>query len=98
MKATTSIPTNIIGYKIPRDGTITSLTVQTQNSVTNCSFDVKKNDSATTLTSITLITQVSNVVDNLNIDVDQNDWLQIFLQVNSGNVDYPLLNLELAWR
>lgn len=98
MMAVTRIPTNITGYKIPRNATITSMSVQTQNSVANCAFFVRRNGVLTNLTSITLIAQLSNVIDNLNINVNQNDWLQIFLQVNSGNVDYPLLLLEVAWR
>lgn len=98
MMATSRVRTNIIGYKIPRNATITALTTQTQNSVANCSFDIRKNNSITNIVSVTLIGQTSNVTDNLNVDININDWLQVFLQVNSDNVDNPLLNLEIAWR
>ncbi len=98
MMATSRVRTNIIGYKIPRNATITALTIQSQNSVANCSFNIRKNNSVTNIVSVTLVGQTSNVTDNLNVDIDINDWLQVFLQVNSGNVDNPLLNLEIAWR
>lgn len=89
---------NLTGYKIPRNATITSLSVQTQNSVADCTFYIRRNGVVTNLTSITLVGQVSNVIDDLDIDLNNDDWLQVYLQVNSGNVDYPTLLLELAWR
>ena len=80
---------NLTGYKIPRNATITSLTIQTQNAVPNCVFYIRRNGVSANLTSITLTSQTSNTVDNLNIDITQNDWLQSYLQINSDNVDFP---------
>jgi len=98
MQLTTRNRSNVTGYKIIRDATLTSISVQTQNSVENCAFYVRKNGVLTNITSITLIGQTSNVIDDLDVNVDKDDWIQIYLQVNSGNVDFPSLLLELAWR
>ncbi len=98
MMATATVNTNVVGYKIPRNATITSLTVQTQNNVINCSFYIMKNNTTAIQTSIPLNNETSKSLDNLNIDIDANDWIQSILIVNSGQVDYPVLSIELAWR
>ncbi len=87
------------GYKIPRNATITSVTVQTVNSVVNASFNILRNNvTVPTLTTLTLLNQTSDSVDNLDKDIDKDDWLQCRLVPVSGNVDYPIITLELAWR
>jgi len=91
------IPTNVTGYKIPRNATITSITIQCSNNTGTTNFIVRKNDNPATIYSSSLSTS-SNSVDNLNVDIDKDDWLQIFMSVTSGAVDFPLLVLELAWR
>ena len=86
------------GYKIPRNATITSVTVQTTNTVTNASFQILRNNTTVPpLTTLTLLGQVSASVDNLDINIDKDDWLQCRL-VPVGGVDYPMVVLELAWR
>ncbi len=97
MLLTGRIPSNNTGYKIPRKAIITSITVQTENLVPNCSFNIMINDSASNPLTISLVNEVSKVVDNLNTPLSQGDWIQILLLVNSGNVDFPIFTLELAW-
>ncbi len=97
LQTTSNIPTNILGYKIPRNGTITAITVQTQNMV-NCVFEIKKNNAISAIYTMSLLNVSEQINDNLNIDVNLGDYIQTKLLVNSGNVDYPLLYLEIAWR
>ncbi len=97
LQTTGNIPTNILGYKIPRNGTITAATAQTQN-LSNCDFEIKRNNNIIILHTLNLINVVEKIDDNLNIDVNQGDFLQVELLTNSGDVDYPLIFLEIAWR
>jgi len=97
LQTTSNIPTNILGYKIPRNGTITAITVQTQN-MANCAFEIKKNNAISAIHTMSLSNVSEQINDNLNIDVNLGDYIQTKLLVNSGNVDYPLLYLEIAWR
>lgn len=97
LQTTSNIPTNILGYKIPRNGTITAITAQTQN-ITDCYFEVKKNNAISTIYTMNLINVSEKIDDNLNIDVNLGDFIQTKLSVNSGDVDYPLIYLEIAWR
>jgi len=86
------------GYRLPRNAILTSLTVQTQNNVSNCAFRLRRNGVASNIASLTLVGQDANTLDNLNVDLDAGDWLQVYLEITSGNVDHPELLLELAWR
>jgi len=97
LQTTSNIPTNILGYKIPRNGTITAITAQTQN-MANCAFEIKKNNAISAIHNMSLLNVSQQINDNLNIDVNLGDYIQTKLLVNSGNVDYPLLYLEIAWR
>lgn len=98
MMTTGTVNSNIVGYKIPRNATITSLTIQTKNLVTNCSFDILKNNLPSVETSISLTNESSKSIDNIDIPLNTNDWIQAILNITSGSVDYPILSIELAWR
>jgi len=88
---------NTTGYKIPRPATIVSITIQTQTNTT-CDFKIKKNGN-TDVTSISLTNEDSKVINNLNEQINENDWIQALLEISSGNVvDYPVLLVEVAWR
>jgi len=98
MMATGGVLSNITGYKIPRDATITAISVQTKSSVADCSFNVRINNTVTNLVSVSMSGEISKVIDNLDVDLTQNDWIQLYMTVNAGKVDYPILVIELAWR
>ena len=88
---------NTTGYKIPRNGIITSITVQT-DSTSTCSFKIKKNGNPTDICSIDLTNENSKTIDDLDIDLDLGDWLQAFVEILSSSVNYPEILLEIAWR
>lgn len=92
-----NVVSNASGYRVPRNCIVTCISVQSQNS-SDCNIRVRKNDSDSNITSVTLSSESGKTSDSLNIELSQNDWVQLLLQVTSGNVDYPEVVLELAWR
>jgi len=97
LQTTGNIPSNILGYKVPRNGTITAATIQTQN-LANCDFEIKKNNAIPVIHTLNLSNELEQINDNLNININEGDFLQVLLTVNSSNVDFPLIFLEIAWR
>ena len=92
-----SVGSNTSSYRIPRNCTITSITIQSQN-IANAEIGIRKNNITTDITNIPLSHESGKTLDNLNIELNQNDNIQVFLHVNTGNIDYPVVNIELAWR
>lgn len=84
------------GIRIPRNATITSISVQTKNTTTG-SFKIRKNDSSVDLLTLTLSSEQGKSQNNISIDINQDDWLQVLISPVTA-IDYPILNLELAWR
>ena len=75
---------------------ITSMTIQSHNEA-NVEVKIRKNDSLSDVASITLNNEVGKSEDNLDIELNTNDWIQAYLQINSNNIDYPVLLVEIAW-
>lgn len=94
---TGTVGSNTSGYRIPRDCIITCITVQSQNNA-SCNIIVRKNDVTSTITSVSLSSEKGKTSDNLDVELDADDRIQLFLQITSGNVDYPEVIIELAWR
>lgn len=97
LHAVNKIGTNVTGYRIPRNATITAITIQSQNITGTSTFNIRRNDNLTNISSTALST-AGITSDDLNVDIDKDDWLQLFMTVSSGNISYPLFVLELAWR
>jgi hypothetical protein len=91
------IPSNINGYLMPRDSVITGLSAKTEN-LSDCVFRIRKNGVLTDITSLTFSGQTTGSINSLNINLDAGDYIQCFLEVTSGNVDYPIVNIEVAAR
>jgi len=91
------VQTKTTGYRLQRDAIITSMTVQTSNDATG-TFAIKRNDSAISLFDLNLSAEKGKSIDSLNISIDKDDWLQIYLNNVTGGIDFPVINLELAWR
>ncbi|RLB71280.1 MAG: hypothetical protein DRH04_02045 [Deltaproteobacteria bacterium] len=97
LRCVNGAPSSVTGYRVPRDATITAISVQTQNNA-NANFRIRKNGSHTNLGTLSLSGVSGAHATNLNIDIDAGDYIQIYMQVTSGNVDYPELFIELAYR
>lgn len=98
LNLTGNVNSSMTGYKLPRDATITSMTVQTRNIVNNARFNLRKNSLISNIHTSSLVGVNEIIEDNLNYDVNQGDYLQLFLSVIGGNVDYPIVTVELAWK
>jgi len=98
MRITGGVKASTIGYKIPRDATITTMTIQTKNTVTESRFNIRVNNSASNIYTATMSSNNELIIGDLNIDINQGDFLQLFLAVLIGNVDFPVLTMEVAWR
>jgi len=93
------VKTMVTGKRVPRKGTITSLTIQskaTSGDVAN--FHLRRNGISTDLTTISVSGVSGNSIDDLNVDIDEDDWLQAYVTVDSGVTNYPVLSVEVAWR
>jgi hypothetical protein len=82
---------------MPRDSVITGLSAKTEN-LSDCVFRIRKNGVLTDITSLTFSGQTTGSINSLNINLDAGDYIQCFLEVTSGNVDYPIVNIEVAAR
>ena len=98
MNMTGKVNSLTTGYKILRDATITSITVQTQNIITEARFNIRVNGVDTNLHTSTISSAKGIIEDNLNYDINKGDYLQLFMSVLIGNVDFPIVMIEIAWR
>ena len=92
-----NIPSNLNGYSIIRNSVITAVNVRGQN-LLNAVFRFRKNGIPTNIISITLTNEKSKTQDILNINLNAGDYIQCFMEVTSGNVDYPIANVEISAR
>lgn len=86
---------NNAGYRAHRNLTITSLAVQFDAAGT-ATIEIRKNDNAAVITSITVTAATGAHLDNINIDLAAGDFLQAY--VNSLNtVEDPTLRVLAAY-
>jgi hypothetical protein len=91
------LPSNLNSFMAQRNLTITNVSINIQ-SYARCIFRIYLNDNQSSIYSLNVVNEQSIVMDNLNIDVDKLDIIKCELEITSGFVDYPILNLEYAWR
>ena len=85
------------GWRMIRDGTITAITVQSNsNSSADYTVEIRKNDGVNMETSLTVNNNQGNQNTAINIDFDEGDFLQCYL--NGNSIDYPQVLIEIAWR
>jgi len=85
---------NLQGYDINRNITITLITAQSRNN-SNCKFRITNGSGDLHL--IELNNESKKINDGVNINVAMNDSIQVFLEVNENKIDYPSLLIEYAW-
>jgi len=90
-------PSNTSAFFIPRDATITAITAHADNDVSGV-IQIEKVVSGTPINihTSTLTIQDSRFDDDLNIDLDGGDRIRVYIE--SGQWDYPAVQVELAWR
>lgn len=89
------IPSNITGYSVTRDSIITTVSARAENPF-SAVFRFRKNGDPTNIVSLTVVSTESGYQNSLNINLDAGDYIQCFMEVTSGNVDYPIADVEIA--
>lgn len=82
------------GVLMSRNGTITSLVVKSRSS-NNFTVEIRKNNSSTPIGTLAVV-MGQGVSDQLDIDFNQFDNIQLFIQ--GASIDHPIATLEWAWR
>lgn len=82
------------GFLMPRKATITALWAKSR-SEGGWAIEIRRNDSPIALSNAT-ITDGWGKIDNLSIDLDEGDYIQLYL--NGDGVDHPIACFEFAWR
>lgn len=82
------------GFLIPRKGTITALWAKSR-SINSWEIQLRKNDVPISIASASIVSGVGTEA-TLDIDVDEGDYLQLFL--NGTGIDHPIACFEMAWR
>ena len=85
------------GIKMPRSGTILKISANSRNN-SNVNYQIRKNGVETPLGNLSIINAKGGFSNYVNLDFKSNDDLQIYMDVQSGNVDYPIVWLEIAWK
>ena len=86
---------NLNGWRMIRDGTITAITAQC-NANQTYTVEIRKNDSATVISSLAVSNAKGNHDTTININFEEGDFLQCYL--NGNSIDYPQVLIEIAWK
>jgi len=87
---------NNSGLRLARAATIVSMAGQIDTAGT-CSFNVRRNDVATNVTSLAISASVGNEDISKNVDLNGGDFLQCQIGATTAVQD-PMLIIEIAWR
>jgi len=98
LRVNDKINTYVSGYKIIRNATITAISIHTQNIVDEARFSIRLNNSTTNIHTSSISASQDIIEDNLNYNINKDDFLQLFMSVLSGDVDFPIVTVEIAWR
>jgi len=87
--------TTLTGHRVPvSELRLIAISVQTQN-LCDATFHIRKNGGTTDITTIVLSSQ-SGKSRSVDVAVNIDDWLTCWMEVHSGNVDHPNVNLVLS--
>ena len=98
MKMTGGVYSNSTGYRLPREATITSISAESKLIINDSVFEIRKNRNASSIVTLDVIGATGDEKTLLDIDLNAGDFLQAFLNIRSGTVDYPELFVEFCWR
>ena len=91
-----SLVSNNSGLRMVRNACIVSVSGQLDVSGT-CDMHVRRNDTATNISTLTLTTTTGAGNTSINIDLLSGDYLQSFISAGSS-VNDPMFIIEIAWR
>ena len=85
------------GIRMIRNATIVGLAAQTDTSET-WTLEVRKNGAAAVIASLAITAAQGDQDTTIDVNVDQGDELQFYANVPSGNVQSPVVTVQLASR
>lgn len=88
-------PSNTTGWRMMRKGTITGVSVQTENSPT-WTLEIRKNNVTIPIVSLNISSANGNHNNNINIDINEGDVIKAYC--NGTGVRRPEALIEIAWR
>ena len=91
------IPSNLSGPRMALNATIVGMSVQT-NGNSNATFYIRRNGTTTNLTNLALSGSDGAQTYALTVDIDAGDFIGVYMDVTSGNVDYPTITVWYIWR
>jgi len=92
-----NIPSNLSGYRIPRDCCITSMSAQFSDLGTG-TFYIRKNHDASNVISFDVLNDYGNSDNSINIDFNEGDIIQCYFDSSFNNIKDPMVILEFAWK
>ena len=92
------LPSNLNGFLFQRDATITTVSINIQSHAKSVLRIYLNDNNTSPIYTMNIINVKSMIEGDINIDVNQNDILKCQLEIINGKVDYPIINLEHAWR
>jgi len=97
LRNSTGSVSNKTGPRAPKAITIIGMSVQTANSAT-ATFYIRKNGVVTNLGNVALSGVNGNHTYSLNINMAAGDFMSIYMDVTSGNVDHPIVQIYYTWQ
>jgi len=89
---------NLAGYRIPRDGTIVSISAQTRGTETWV-LRVRKNGLVTNVASLSVSAAAGAHDVTLDVDVDESDRIEMYADTTAFfGIKDPFVMVEIAWR
>jgi len=98
MAITGSLYSNKAGYSMLRDSTITGVVVQIDNLSGTFNINIHKNNGTTPIYSVSLTNENQKIIKDVNIDLDEGDFVQAIVQNVNSSISYPNVLLEYGWR
>uniref|UniRef100_UPI00261A3E4D hypothetical protein n=1 Tax=uncultured Polaribacter sp. TaxID=174711 RepID=UPI00261A3E4D len=89
---------NLNGWRMIRNGTITTIRVQGGSNQTY-TIEIRKNDVTTAIASLDVTSAQGNHDTTINVDFEEGDYLQCYVNVTNGSrITYPQALIQIAWR
>jgi len=89
---------NLTGYRMTRDGTITAIAAQTRTNET-WTLQIRKNGNPANIVSLSLSGVSGAHNRSINIDVDEGDQIQFYADTTAFlGIRDPFAWIEIAWR
>lgn len=88
---------NLSGYRLVRDATVTAIAAQTRGSE-SWTLRMRKNGDPTNIVSLTMSSVEGDHSNVVNVDLDEGDTIQFFAETPLGAIKDPLVWVEVAWR